>query len=76
MIADDHLHFRRVGALLQSEPDFELAGEACDGDEAIGLAAVLQPEVVLMDLPQCPGPGASKPPVASSTPAPTSASSW
>jgi DNA-binding NarL/FixJ family response regulator len=55
LIADDHQLFRDgLRALLLSAPDTEVAGEAATGEEAIQLAAELQPEVVLMDL-QMPG---------------------
>jgi DNA-binding NarL/FixJ family response regulator len=55
LIADDHLIFRDgLRALLASTPDAELVGEAATGEEAIALAASVQPDVVLMDL-QMPG---------------------
>jgi DNA-binding NarL/FixJ family response regulator len=55
LIADDHLIFRDgLRALLASDPDTELVGEAATGEEAIALAASLQPDLVLMDL-QMPG---------------------
>ena len=51
LIADDHLLFRDgVRALLTAAPDTELIGEAATGEEAVALAAELQPDVVLMDL--------------------------
>lgn len=55
LIADDHTLFRGgLKALLASLPDAEIVGEAADGEEAIALAAQLQPDVVLMDI-QMPG---------------------
>jgi DNA-binding NarL/FixJ family response regulator len=55
LIADDHPLFRSgMGALLAADPDTEVAGEATTGDEAIALAAVLQPDMILMDI-QMPG---------------------
>lgn len=55
LIADDHRHFRDgLRALLLSAHDVEVVGEAGTGDEAIPLAAELQPDVILMDL-QMPG---------------------
>lgn len=55
LIADDHLLFRDgLRALLKAAPDAELVGEATTGEEAIALAAELQPDVVLMDI-QMPG---------------------
>lgn len=51
LAADDHAPFREgLKALLYSAPDLEVVGEARDGDEAIRLAASLQPDVILMDL--------------------------
>jgi two-component system, NarL family, response regulator YdfI len=51
LIADDHLIIRQgLRLILETEPDFELVGEAADGAEAIRLCAKLHPEVVLMDL--------------------------
>ncbi len=54
-IADDHPLFRDgVRALLASEPDTELVGEATSGDEAVAMASSLRPDVILMDV-QMPG---------------------
>jgi len=51
LIADDHPHFRDgLRALLASDSSLEVVGEAGDGEEAISLAADLQPDVILMDL--------------------------
>ena len=55
LISDDHLLFRDgLRALLKAAPAMELVGEAATGDEAVALAAELQPDVVLMDI-QMPG---------------------
>lgn len=55
LIADDHPLFRDgLRALLMAEPSAEVVGEASTGDEAVALAAELQPDVILMDL-QMPG---------------------
>jgi DNA-binding NarL/FixJ family response regulator len=57
LVADDHPLFRDgLRTLLASVPDAELAGEATTGEEAVSLAARLQPDVVLMDV-QMPGMG-------------------
>jgi len=51
LIADDNDRFRAgLRALLQAAPETEVAGEATTGDEAIALAARLQPDVILMDI--------------------------
>lgn len=55
LIADDSASFRMgLQAMLRSVPEMEVAGEATTGDEAVGLAERLQPDVILMDL-QMPG---------------------
>ncbi len=55
MIVDDYAPFREgLRAMLRSEGDIELVGEAESGDEAISLATRQQPDVILMDL-QMPG---------------------
>jgi DNA-binding NarL/FixJ family response regulator len=57
LVADDHPFFRDgLRSLLTSSPDTELIGEASTGEEAISLAAELQPDVILMDI-QMPGMG-------------------
>ncbi|MFF9350830.1 response regulator [Streptomyces sp. NPDC014734] len=51
LLCDDHVVVRAgLLALLGSEPDIEVVGEAGSGEEAIALAARLAPDVVLMDL--------------------------
>ena len=51
MLVDDHAIVRKgIAALLATEPDFEVVGEASDGAEAIAKAQALRPDVVLMDL--------------------------
>ena len=51
LIADDHLIIRQgLRLILETEPDFELVGEASDGAEALALCKKLKPNVVLMDL--------------------------
>lgn len=51
LLADDHAHFRAgIRALLLTEADVAVVGEATTGDEAVERAAALQPDVILMDL--------------------------
>ncbi|MCX4675293.1 response regulator transcription factor [Streptomyces sp. NBC_01433] len=51
LLCDDHAVVRAgLLALLGSEPDIEVVGEAGSGEEAVALAARLAPDVVLMDL--------------------------
>jgi DNA-binding NarL/FixJ family response regulator len=51
LIVDDHAILREgVRALLASQPDLEVVGEASDGQEAIAAVEKLDPDVVLMDI--------------------------
>jgi NarL family two-component system response regulator LiaR len=51
LVVDDHIVVRKgVRALLATEADIEVIGEAADGAEAIATAARLRPDVILMDL--------------------------
>lgn len=51
LIADDHPIFRDgLKRLLESEGEFKVIGEACDGVEAVSMARQLVPEVMLLDL--------------------------
>lgn len=51
MITDDHAIVRKgIRALLATEHDLQVVGEACDGAEAIDQAQALKPDVILMDL--------------------------
>jgi len=51
LIADDHPVVRSgLQSMLDSQPDFEVVGEAEDGAEAVHLACRLEPDLVLMDL--------------------------
>ncbi|MGN9836906.1 response regulator [Nonomuraea sp. H19] len=57
VIADDHLVVRTGFAeLLDTQPDFEVAGTAADGAEAVRICRELSPDVVLMDV-RMPGMG-------------------
>ena len=51
VLADDQRLVRQgVGMILRAEPDIEVVGEACDGQEAIDETRRLRPDVVLMDV--------------------------
>ena len=51
LVADDHAGFRSgLDALLATQPDLRVVGEAATGDEAVARALALQPDVVLMDI--------------------------
>ncbi|EFO79860.1 two component LuxR family transcriptional regulator [Oscillochloris trichoides DG-6] len=51
MLVDDHAVVRSgLGAFLSVNPDLELVGEAEDGEQAIVQAAIVKPDVILMDL--------------------------
>lgn len=51
MIAEDHTILRQgLRALLSSDPDFQIVGEAEDGREAVRSAETLSPDLILMDL--------------------------
>lgn len=51
LVADDHAIVRKgIRALLATEPDIKVVGEAEHGREAIAKAEDLRPDVILMDL--------------------------
>jgi two-component system, NarL family, response regulator NreC len=57
LIADDHGVLRAgLRALLNTEDNLEVVGEAADGDTALRLVSRLRPDIVLLDL-SMPGPG-------------------
>lgn len=51
LIADDHAIVREgLRALLATESDLELVGEASDGVQAVSKAHALKPDVILLDM--------------------------
>jgi DNA-binding NarL/FixJ family response regulator len=63
MIADDHPLVRSgLRALLEREGEFQVIAEAADGYEAIDLAVLHKPDVILLDvgMPRLSGPDAAQ----------------
>ena len=63
MIADDHPLVRSgLRALLERDGEFQVVAEAADGYEAIDLAVLHKPDVVLLDvgMPRLSGPDAAQ----------------
>jgi len=51
LLVDDHKMFRAgVRALMSSQRDMDVVGEASTGEEALGLVSSLSPDVVLLDI--------------------------
>jgi signal transduction histidine kinase len=51
LIVDDHELFRRTArSFVESQPNWQICGEAGDGIEAIEKAKLLRPDVILMDI--------------------------
>lgn len=51
LLADDHALLRQGTAeLLQHEKDFEIVGQAENGQEAVRMAHEMEPDIVLMDV--------------------------
>jgi two-component system nitrate/nitrite response regulator NarL len=58
LLADDHSLFRKgIAHVLNTQPDFEVVGEASDGVEVLVKALELSPDLILMDInmPGCDG---------------------
>jgi len=51
VLADDHPIVREgLASVLETQPDFEVVGQADDGAEAVDIVSALKPDVVLLDL--------------------------
>jgi DNA-binding NarL/FixJ family response regulator len=51
VLADDHPVVRAgIAGLLATQPDFEVVGDAANGQEALALVDALRPDVLLVDL--------------------------
>jgi RNA polymerase sigma factor (sigma-70 family) len=50
LVDDEELVRKGFRLILESEPDFEVIGEAANGAEAVALTKELDPDVVLMDV--------------------------
>jgi DNA-binding NarL/FixJ family response regulator len=51
LIADDHPIVRDgLSAVISTQPDFEVVGEAANGEELLAKAAALNPTIILTDL--------------------------
>lgn len=51
LVVDDHFIVRMgLVALINTEPDLKVIGEADDGDQAVAMFEKLRPDMVLMDL--------------------------
>jgi DNA-binding NarL/FixJ family response regulator len=58
LIVDDHALFRQgVRTTIEHDGEFEVAGEATDGGQALAQATRLEPDLILMDIgmPNCDG---------------------
>ena len=51
LLVDDHAMVRQgLRSVLATYPNFEVVGEACNGEEALRLVQLLSPSVVVMDI--------------------------
>jgi DNA-binding NarL/FixJ family response regulator len=51
IIGDDHEHARKaMRMIIESDPTFEIVGEATDGQEVIQLTEQIMPDLILMDI--------------------------
>ena len=51
LIADDHEIVREgIRRVLEARPEWQICGEACNGQEAVRMAQELAPDVIIMDV--------------------------
>jgi len=51
LIADDHEIVRQgIRRVLEVKPEWEICGEACNGQEAVRMAQELSPDIIIMDV--------------------------
>ncbi len=51
LIADDHAVVRRgLRQIVNDDPDFEVVGEACNGEEALEIVASVECDIVVLDI--------------------------
>lgn len=51
LIADDHEIVRQgIRRVLEAKPEWEICGEAANGQEAVRLAQELTPDIIIMDV--------------------------
>jgi len=51
LIADDHEIVREgIRRVLEARPEWQICGEACNGQEAVRMARELAPDVIIMDV--------------------------
>lgn len=57
LVVDDHTVIRKgIQSILRAWPEWQISGEAANGEEAVQLTKDLKPEIVLMDM-SMPGMG-------------------
>ncbi|WP_283138065.1 response regulator [Rhizohabitans arisaemae] len=58
VLADDHTLFRDgLAQLIQTDPAFQIVGQAADGDRTVQIVTALRPDILVLDV-EMPGPGA------------------
>jgi len=51
LVVDDHTVIRRgIQSILRAWPEWQISGEAANGEEAVRLTLDLKPDIVLMDI--------------------------